>query len=273
MKQLVITADDFGAADEVNQAVEQAHLHGILSAASLMMGAPATQNAVQLGHALPSLRIGLHLVLVEGRPVLPPDQIPALVDQSGHFRRDMAVLGSQLFFLPAPRAQMEAEIEAQFKAFATTGLTLDHVNAHKHFHLHPSIANAILRIGPAYGMKALRIPYEPPLANIPVTWPGRLAGYFARRLMRRCHGQGLITPDQVYGLSLSGRMTGPCLQDVLHHLPEGLTEIYLHPATAPYPGSAPGYGYKAELDGLTAPDSHTVLQKSGAKLGGFRDFN
>ncbi|HEY4126368.1 MAG TPA: ChbG/HpnK family deacetylase, partial [Rhizomicrobium sp.] len=135
MKRLVVTADDFGAAREVNEAVEIAHVRGILSATSLMVAAPAACEAVKLAKRLPSLRVGLHVVLVEGRPILPPAQIPDLVDVNGFFRADMAVNGARIFFLPRVSRQLEHEIEAQFEAFCATGLPLDHVNAHKHFHL------------------------------------------------------------------------------------------------------------------------------------------
>ena len=65
MKRLVVTADDFGLSLEVNEAVEQAHREGILTAASLMVSAPAAADAVARAKRLPSLRVGLHLVLVE----------------------------------------------------------------------------------------------------------------------------------------------------------------------------------------------------------------
>src|SRR5581483_10915639 len=76
VKALIITADDFGAAPEVNEAVELAHTNGILTAASLMVAAPAAADAVRRAKALPRLRVGLHIVLVEGRPALPPEQVP-----------------------------------------------------------------------------------------------------------------------------------------------------------------------------------------------------
>src|SRR6185436_8920513 len=109
---------------------------------------------------MPKLRVGLHLVLVEGRPVLPAATVPDLVDGGGHFRTDMARAGAAMFFLPRVRAQLAAEIEAQFAAFAATGLPLDHVNAHKHFHLHPTIAALIVKIGAAHSVKGARVPLE-----------------------------------------------------------------------------------------------------------------
>ena len=103
-EKLIVTADDFGAAVEVNEAVERAHRDGILSAASLMVAGAAAADAVARAKAMPSLRVGLHLVLVEGRPVLPASPVPDLVDATGHFRTDMARAGAAMFFLPKVRA-------------------------------------------------------------------------------------------------------------------------------------------------------------------------
>ena len=110
---------------------------------------------------MPSLRVGLHLVLVEGKPMLPAAAVPDLVDKSGNFRTDMARAGAAMFFLPKVRAQLAAEIEAQFAAFEATGLRLDHVNAHKHFHLHPTIASLIVTLGKKHGVRGARVPLEP----------------------------------------------------------------------------------------------------------------
>ena len=89
MKGLIVTADDFGAAPEVNEAVEIAHRRGILTTASLMTAGAAAADAVARAKALPGLRVGLHLVLIEGAPTLAPEALPDLVDGSGHFRTDM----------------------------------------------------------------------------------------------------------------------------------------------------------------------------------------
>src|SRR5579859_1255810 len=120
LKNLIITADDFGAAVEVNEAVERAHRDGILSAASLMVAGAAAADALARARTMPRLRVGLHLVLVEGKPVLPADKVPDLVDATGHFRTDMARAGAAMFFRPRVRAQLKAEIQAQFAAFAAT---------------------------------------------------------------------------------------------------------------------------------------------------------
>ncbi len=274
-RSLIVTADDFGASPQINEAVEQAHREGILSAASLMVSGDAVADAVARARAMPGLGVGLHLVLVEGRPTLPPERIPALVDGTGMFRRDMARSATRMFFDPAARAQLRAEVEAQFVAFAATGLPLDHVNAHKHFQLHPTIASAVLRIGKRYGMRAVRAPVEDRalLRRIEPTPPGgRIEHLTARLLRRRLRRAGLVVPDQVFGLAWTGALDTPRLRGLLDHLPPGLTEIYTHPATGSYPGAAPGYRYADELAALTAPLAKAAVSREGVAHGHFRRF-
>ena len=193
-----------------------------------MVAGPAAADAVAVAKRNPNLCVGLHLTLVQDRPALPAAQIPDLVDEDGFFRSDMARTGAAMFFLPRVRRQLAAEIEAQFRAYAATGLPLDHVNTHKHFHLHPTIASQMVRTGKRYGMKAVRVPFE--TDNVVASWQ-----------KRRFRENGLRVPDRVYGLRWSGAMTAARLASILANLPEGLNEIYMHPATGPYPGSAPGY--------------------------------
>jgi len=277
LKKLVVTADDFGAAIAVNDAVLEAHANGILTAASLMVAAPAAGDAVARAKVTPSLRVGLHLVLVEGRPVLPASQVPDLVDRQGNFRTDMARAGAAMFFLPHVRKQLAAEIAAQFAAFRATGLPLDHVNAHKHFHLHPTIAALMLTIGRDFGLKAARVPLEPAatLARIEPYRGSAVAALtrpFAQGLRRRFARAGIASPDAVFGLAWSGAMTAPRLKGLLENLPEGLSEIYLHPATGNYPGAAPGYAYEAEREALLNPAVIAAAQGADIRLGGFCDF-
>jgi chitin disaccharide deacetylase len=277
VKRLIVTADDFGAAAQVNEGVERAHRNGILSAASLMVAGAAAGDAVQRARTMPSLRVGLHLVLVEGKPILPAHAVPDLVDASGHFRTDMARAGAAMFFFPKVRAQLAAEIEAQFAAFAATGLRLDHVNAHKHFHLHPTIAALIVKAAKAHGVKGARVPLEPQ-AVLGRIEPHKASGVvmltapFARALRARFRRAGIAAPDSVFGLAWSGAMTAARLAGLIAHLPDGLSEIYMHPATGPYPGSAPGYQYEAELAALTDPRMVAGLAAGGIKTGGFADF-
>jgi hopanoid biosynthesis associated protein HpnK len=243
-----------------------------------MVGGAAVDDAVARARRLPSLRVGLHLVLVDGPPVLPPERIPDLVDSHGQLRSDLATTGVSIFLKPGVRAQLAAEIEAQFRAYRATGLPLDHVNAHHHYHLHPTVCTHMLDIGRRYGMRAVRVPWEAPriLDRIeprrgrPYAW---LAAPWIALLRRRVRGRGMTAPDRVFGLTWSGAMNEQRIGGVLQHLTDGLTEIYAHPATADsFAGAASGYRYRDELAALMAPDIKRLAQATGARAGGYLDF-
>jgi chitin disaccharide deacetylase len=241
-----------------------------------MVGAPATAAAVEMAGRLPRLAVGLHLALVDATPVLPASAVPDLVDARERFRANMARSGAAMFFLPHVKRQMRAEIRAQFEAFRATGLKLDHVNAHKHFHLHPSILSAILDLAKEFGVPAVRAPVEPRavLAQVEAGPPlSALAHAPLARIQRaRLKRAGLAAPDQVFGLAWSGAMTHSRLAGLIAHLPDGVTEIYTHPATSSdFAGAAPGYQYEEELAALTSPELRRRIAAAGVASGGFQD--
>jgi len=272
LRRLIVCADDFGRDPAINEAVEAAHRNGILTTASLMVAAPAAADAVARAKKLPGLRVGLHLVLVDGRPVLPAVRTAALIGRDGAFDPNMARAGVRFFFVPQARHQLEAEIVAQFDAFRATGLALDHVNAHKHFHLHPTVANMILAIGRDYGMKAVRLPAEP-VAVLRRAFPGEpyhppLYQPWIELLRRRLRRAGLVVNDHLFGLVWSGGMTEERLLRLLPHLPDGLNEIYFHPATRRTPALAaamPGYRQTDEFAALMSPRVRAHIDKLGIR--------
>lgn len=275
---LIVTADDFGLHEAVNEAVQQGARAGVLTAASLMVGAPATADAVRRALELPQLRVGLHVALVDAAPVLPAAALPRLVDRHGRFRDHMALDGARYFLSARARRELEAEIRAQFRAFAATGLALDHVNAHKHFHLHPTLLALLLRVGRDHGMKAVRWPYEPaPAGARPLrerAAAAALAPWLAlmRRRLRRA---GLLHNDQLFGIRGSGAMDEATLLELLRTLPPGVTEIYLHPATCSGAAIAPsmaGYRHGDELAALLSPRVGAALAQSRVERGGYGDW-
>jgi hopanoid biosynthesis associated protein HpnK len=262
MRRLIVTADDFGLSPEVNEAVERAHREGVLSTASLMVAAPATQDAIERARRLPDLHVGLHLVLVNGRPALPPGRVPLLVDERGNFESDLFRAGVKYFFTPGIRAQLESEVREQLRAFTATGLPLDHVNAQNHFHVHPTVLSILLRAGPEFGVRAIRIPHEPfypswsamrthglaRFANGAFLWP------WLKLMRARLHRAGMVTNDYVFGMFESGHMTAPRVRAFLEHLPDGVNEVYFHPATGTWPQAHPAdYDFRGEFEALIDP--------------------
>lgn len=266
-KRLIVTADDFGRALPINDAVEDAHRHGILTAASLMVTGDAAADAVERARRLPSLGVGLHITLVDGKPALPPEQIPDLVGSDGRFTDRLVRLGVRIFFDRTTRAQVAAELRAQFLLYQRTGLPMGHVDAHHHYHLHPTVFDIALDLAREFGAPAIRVPWEPPASPI-----GVLQSAFHRRrvarMRRKLAAAGLIANDRVFGIEGSGGMDRQRLLAILADLPDGLNELYGHPATGgwedrPMP---PHYRTVDEYRGLIDPRVADALLRSGARL-------
>jgi hopanoid biosynthesis associated protein HpnK len=281
---LIVTADDFGLDLSINEAVEQAFNAGVLTAASLMVGQPAAQDAVERARRLPGLRVGLHVTLTCGaRPVLPPQRVPDLVDSNGRFRAGLAALGWRLAASRAARRQAEQEIRAQFQAFADSGLALDHANAHQHYHMHPFVLDTLLAIGADYGLRAVRVPFEPlwlaravPASRARASLlPGLGWALGAAWMRRRIVRAGLACNDYLFGLRCTGRLDASALCRAIDELRPGIVEFYLHPATRSGPAElAAGVGPQAaqELEALTSFPTRAHVRALKGSRGGYSDI-
>lgn len=271
-RRAIFSADDFGLSIAVNDGIERAHREGLLSTASLMVAGDAATDAVRRARTMPGLRIGLHLVAIEGPAVLPPDEIAALVSGDGQFPSDQLGLGLRYAFSRATRAQLKREIKAQYRAFAATGLPLDHANAHKHMHLHPTVGRLLIAAGRDYGLRAIRIPAEPAdvmtALDVPQGASARALLTWTRLLRAQARRAGLATPDHVFGLAWSGGMTEARLLRLIPHLPAGLSEIYFHPASGRDPlldRLMPGYDHEGEMAALCAASLRAAVEQAGIR--------
>lgn len=223
-----------------------------------MVAAPAAQDALLRARRLPQLAVGLHVVLVNGRPVLPPEAVPDLVDARGEFLTDLVRAGVRFFVRPGVRRQLAAEIRAQFERFTATGLPLDHANAQSHMHVHPTVFRLILEIGREYGLRAIRIPREPALGTWSIEPWIRLMRARARRL-------GVASNDYAFGINDVGAMTEQRVLRMLDTLPDGVTEMFFHPATQAFAGADSGtdaYRWADELAALTSPAVRSALTRN-----------
>lgn len=243
-----------------------------------MVAAPAAADAVARARRLPKLAVGLHLVLVDGTPVLTPERVPDLVGSDGRFSTNIVRAGVDFFFRPRVRRQLATEIRAQFEAFAAAGLRLDHADAHRHMHVHPTVARLLVEIGAEFGLHAVRVPYEPRalLPDEPSTMATRLAdaglGLWTGLLRRKLVRAGLRTNQRVFGLAWSGAMTEQRVLALLEALPAGVSEIYFHPATRRTPAlvaAMPAYRHVEELEALCSQRVREAIEHAGIEITSF----
>lgn len=280
MKRLILTGDDFGLSLPVNEAIEEAHCDGTLTAASLMVGAKSAEDAVDRAKRLRTLKVGLHLVLVDGSPILPPEAVPDLVNGQGEFSSHLVCAGINFFLRPKVKRQLEAEIRAQFESFRKTGLRLDHVNAHHHMHLHPTISGLALKVGRDYGIKAMRLPSEPLLPSWRASGNGLLRrtttclvlAPWISLLRRRLARAGVYSNDFIFGMNDSGDMNSGLVLRILRNLPPGVTEIYFHPVAPATGGHGKDNRLQGDLIALKSPEVREAFLTSGVPLIAFSDL-
>ncbi|MFN9600843.1 MAG: hopanoid biosynthesis-associated protein HpnK [Dolichospermum sp.] len=237
MSYLIINADDFGFSQDVNAAIIQAHEEGILTSTSLMVTGDAAQEAIALAKNHPHLAVGLHLVLVCGKSVLPPDKIPHLVDSQGNFSHNPTQAGLNYQFNQATRAELRLEIYAQLEKFRDSGLNLSHVDGHLHLHVHPVILNILTEFAAEFKIKFIRLPSEELIKNLKIDRRNLLTKIIWSIVFGqlRNYGEGLLKAhhinfaDRVYGLLQTGNISEKYLLDLIPQIEAELVEIYAHP--------------------------------------------
>ncbi|MFY9554628.1 MAG: hopanoid biosynthesis-associated protein HpnK [Blastocatellia bacterium] len=237
-RRLIVNADDFGMSPEVNEAVIRAYKEGVLTSTSLMVTGAAFDQAVTLARENPGLAVGIHLVTVAGRSVLPHSEIPSLVDNQGNFPNNSTVAGLKYYFSTRARRELKRELAAQFEKFHSTGLTLSHIDGHLHLHVHPVIFNAALELGAKYGARRMRVPQED--RRLALAFDGAhafqktiytlLFGGLGRYMKKNLLSLGFTFPAQVYGNLQSGHMNERYFLYALENLTADTSEIYFHPA-------------------------------------------
>jgi len=235
--RVIFNADDFGRSESVNAAVLLAHSEGVLSSASLMVSGQAANEAVALAKEHPELAVGLHLTLSHASAILGHDSIPSLVNSNGRFRSDPVIAGLFYSLNKEARAQLSAEIEAQFRKFSETGLPLSHVDGHQHLHAHPVILPIVVEIAAKYGACGIRIPREPFRLNMRSDASRalyKLAMRLSQKYMEKVCAKGLagsslLTCDVSIGSLMSGKMHDDYVIKMLSGFDYGSVEVYFHP--------------------------------------------
>jgi len=270
-RRLIVNADDFGLSRSVNEAVIRAHRDGILTSASVMVNEPACDEAVKLAKENPKLGVGLHITLLMGHSALPAGKIPGLVNNRGEFSDSPVSTGMKYFFDSSLREQLRAEIRAQFEKFRATGLPLDHVNGHLHFHLHPVVFKILMEDSDTLGISHLRLTRDC-FSRSRRTSHGHLlyrishAAIFemlSSRARRPLEQKKIRHARITFGLLQNARVDEEYILKLLPELPTGDSELYSHPSLGEF---------KHEFDALVSPRVRELVNKLGIELIRYQDL-
>ncbi len=239
--RLILNADDFGLTPGINRAVEELYLAGALTSATLMATGPAFEDAVAIALRNPGLGIGCHLVFVDGVPVSHPESIPTLLGADGKgFRPSLADFALSALRGAIQPIDLAREAQAQIQKLQRAGIDVTHIDSHKHTHLFPPVAAAILHAAGRSGIHAFRYPFEPawsraltrsapPLRRLQQSALGLFEPRFRALLDPRSSEP---TTQGTLGIAATGTLTAPLLRTLFAELnsqPAGLYELCCHP--------------------------------------------
>ncbi|MCD4830636.1 MAG: ChbG/HpnK family deacetylase [Anaerohalosphaeraceae bacterium] len=234
-KRVIINADDFGLCGGVNDAIANAHSDGVLTSATLMANMPAAGEAAAMAKQMPDLGVGVHLNILEGKPVSQDAKVDVLLGKNGEFKFSPLKLAVMSFFSAKIRDAVEIELGEQIRWVINNGITPSHLDSHKHFHCFGTIYKIVCRLAKKFGIAAIRWPWEPATV-CQGDWPkvrakDRRRALIVRNLAKCCEGidNRFIKNDLFFGLAHTGCIDGNFWAELGQTQFAGIAEVMTHP--------------------------------------------
>lgn len=260
-KKLVINADDFGLAKGINNGIISAYKKGIVSSASIITAAKHADDAIKLAKENPGLEVGIHLVLVEEKPISPPESIPSLINDKGLFYSNYFEFGINYLMNKVKLSDIEKEFRAQIEKLRKSGIEVAHIDSHQYLHMFPPILKIVIRLAKENKIKFIRLPK----ANMPSFNLKELFLYFLSiGSIRYLKENNIKFSNRVEGIKTAGRLNRKKLEQILSNIKEGVTELICHPGFADeeYKSNYSHWRYnpESELESLCDPSLKNLLE-------------
>lgn len=273
LKKLIINADDFGLCKGVNRAVIETHTAGVLTSTTIMANMPASDEAISLAKKTPTLGVGVHLNVSEGKPLSTDSAVRLLLDDDGKFRHSAYKLAFKVLTNKKILKAVEVEFAAQIKSVIDRGIKPTHLDSHKHFHLLPPVYRIVCSLAGDFGIGAIRWPWEPATVCFG-DWPkvdfaDKMRAFLARQMALKCQKQDrrFIKNDVFFGIAHTGRIDGAFWSEVAAAQFVGVAEVMTHPG---YPEGLENTRLvgqrQVELKWLCEPATKESLINAGIEL-------
>jgi predicted glycoside hydrolase/deacetylase ChbG (UPF0249 family) len=284
VRNLIVNADDLAWTEGVNRGIAEAHRNGIVTSATLLANGASFASAVDLAKLTPSLGVGVHLNLSDGKPVSPPETVQSIVDARGEFAGGPEALLLRIARRNLRLNEVEIEWESQIQKVRNAGIHPTHLDGHKHVHMLPGMFEIALRLAKRNSIPAIRISHEGSSLraalstgenqNAPLVMKqgvqARVLKLLARDARALAESAGIATTDYFCGIAQTGELTIEGMKCLLQNLPEGTTEMMCHPGfmDKELEESATRLQDSRELEVeiLTSPDIRNLVASQGIRL-------
>jgi len=273
--KLIVHADDFGLSKEINKGIIFAHTNGILTSTSIMACGPAFDHAVQLVKEVSSLDVGVHLTVIEERPLLSPLRVPSLVSTDGRFHPHAKDFFKRYIMKRISLEEIRLEFTKQIEKVLDNGIDISHIDSHQHIHILPGIFNIAVSLAKKYGIRFIRIPDERlrlyMFKNI-FAYPRILQLLIVKTILTFVNKSQMKPYPEFYGFYFGGNLNKENLNVILNNLENnGISEIMCHPGFTDLESNYTHwlYNWQHELDALTDNEIRTRLTQLGGSLSSF----
>jgi predicted glycoside hydrolase/deacetylase ChbG (UPF0249 family) len=286
-RHLVITADDLGLSPEINRGIIDGYRDGVVTAASLLMNAPATAEGITFAKQNPGLQVGIHLGFVEG--IALSRERNSLSDPEDYFAGQVCLHRHWSDFLKRylsgriSGGELERELRLQIEVFLRHFPAIPFANGTQHLHLLPGILNIVIKLCDEYGIRWLRLPVSMPAmaSGFVRRTQGRMMARFARIGARSAAIQSgrIRHPERFLGFSHSGAMSDEVILEMLSEAiagdGSGVVEMMVHPGyEAAYlrrdlPWAYATFNWEQELAAVRSEKVRAAITAAGFRLGGF----
>ncbi len=244
-KQLIINADDYGLSTPVSEGIIKGWSEGIISSTSAIMNMRKASHWVK--NAPEAMPIGLHLNVTLGQPVLAPELVPTLVNAQGNFYSLIELLKR---FRDVSFDELRAEAQAQAARFMRSGRSFDHIDYHQHvFVIYDPFFPIVVELAQQYDVPIRQpIPIKVKVPNKKTStdyvWDYVQLGLqnpvlmmqtlpkmvlWERERTKDIEAHSLRTPNHLL-LDLFRNYSYEKFEAIIKQIPEGVTEMVVHPA-------------------------------------------
>ncbi len=281
MHKLIITADDYGICQAVNEAIEACAKAKIVLSTNVMTNMPCCEAVASFKSKFPYLSVGLHYNFTVGKPISPVDKVSSLVDENGVFlsynKIRTACKEKRYDF-----SHIKTEMEAQYNRYSEICGEPDYWNTHENVHVYPDLYKLFRDVSFGFGIKKMRshqrifVPASTGVSDKSLKWkitnPVKMV--MLNNWQNSSKKMGIASPDGLLvRMNESDKLNLPYLLSNINWKNNEVAEMAIHPSVSrdcEHFGDITDLRVK-EYEVFSNPEVVKIAENCGVKLANF-DF-